>query len=43
MGNKQDKKIGKVKLEPELEKNLRAIFFRFDIDGNGSITTEEIM
>ena len=43
MGNKHDKKIAKVKLDPVMENNLRAMFFKFDTSGNGSLTKEEIM
>ena len=42
MGNKLDKKAKKIVLEPELERKLQSVFYRFDLDSNGSITKEEI-
>ena len=43
MGNKQENTIRKIKIEPELDKKLRNIFFRFDLDGSGRIEKDEIM
>ena len=43
MGNKVNpKKLAKVKLGEPLEKKLQLGFMRFDVNGDGSITAQEI-